>query len=106
MSETPIDRWISHEMRRMQEGLVVAPRSLSELLLEEAPSIATRGGGTHVFDKAALARVAALLSPLDRRRLRLPVTFFVVREGRAWLGHARARGLAARYPTIFQFVQH
>ena len=134
--EGVIDRWVALEMGKLREGLVLAPRPLSDLLLEEAPAATTRGGGTHAFDGDVLRRFADALSPLDRRRLRLPVTFYVdhelpddayvadetaarllvglgevpagvgVREGRLWLGHARARALAQRHPTGFQFVQH
>lgn len=130
-----IDRWIALEMRKLSEGLVTAPRPLGDLLLEAAPSAPTRGGGAHSFDPAVLARLASALSALDRRRVRLPVTFYVhhempddayvadeaagrllhalgevplglePREGRLWLGHARARAIAAKHPTAFQFVQ-
>lgn len=133
--EGVIDRWVALEMGKLREGLVLAPRSLSDLLLEDAPAATTRGGAPHAFDKAVLRRFADALSPLDRRRLRVPVTFYVdhelpddayvpdetvarllvalgevppeagLREGRLWLGHARARAIAGRHPTAFQFVQ-
>lgn len=132
----PIDRWIALEMGKVREGLVLAPRPLGDLLMEDAPTAPTRGGGVHAFDKAVLRRLGDALSPLDRRRLRVPVTFYVdhelpedayladevaarllhalgdvpaplsAREGKYWVGHARARAIAARHPSAFQFVQH
>lgn len=136
MREGAIDKWIALEMGKLREGLVLSPRSLGDVLLEDVPTATTRGGGVHAFDKAVLQRFADALSPLDRRRLKVPITFYVdhdmpddaylsdeaaarllvalgdvpsgaaPREGKLWLGHARARGIAARYPSAFQFVQH
>jgi uncharacterized protein (UPF0216 family) len=121
-------------MSKLRETLVAAPRPLSDLLLEERPTVRTRGGGERGFDKAVLERFRDVLSPLERRRLRLPATFFVEhempedayvsdpaavrllqalgevppeqdpRDGRLWLGHARARAIAQRHPSAFQFA--
>lgn len=132
--DIPVEKWFALEMGRVHEGLVISPRPLHELLAEDAPSAPTRGGGVHAFDKAMLERAAALLSPLERRRLRLPVTFYVdkdvdadayvadasaiallralgavapgtePRDGRVWLGLARARLVAARHASLFQFA--
>lgn len=134
VDDDALQRWMTLEMSKLRESLVVAPRSLSELLLEERPAARTRGGGELPFDKAVLERFRDVLSPLERRRLRLPVTFFVehdlqedayvpdavavrllqalgevpagqeLREGRLWLGHARARRIAERFPSAFQFA--
>lgn len=129
-----MERWIALEMVRFQSSFVSAARPLHELLLEDEPAAPTRGGDAHRFDKAVLRRLNDALGPLDQRRLRLPVTFYVdkdmpddayvqdgvaanllralgevpaeleVREGRLWVGHARARAVAQRHPTAFQFV--
>jgi uncharacterized protein (UPF0216 family) len=134
VEERVMERWIATEMLRLQEGFVPAPRPLHELMLEEAPSAATRKGDRHAFDKPALARIHAALGPLDRRRLRLPVTFYVdkempddaytvdevaarllralgevpadveMREGKLWLSHGKARMVADRHRGAFQFV--
>lgn len=128
-----MERWVATEMLRFQESFVPAPRHLHELMLEDAPSATTRKGEPHLFDKQALARIHEALGPLDRRRLRLPATFYVdkempddayltdeiaagllralgevpaereMREGRLWVGHAKARLLADRYRGAFQF---
>jgi uncharacterized protein (UPF0216 family) len=127
------EKWVALDMARFRDGFVVAPRPLVDLLAEGSPSATTRGGFAHPFDKASLARFDAVLSPLTRRRLKLPITFFVdketpadayltdeaaigllralhevsqelsVRDGRLWLGHARAQDIARRYANAFQF---
>jgi uncharacterized protein (UPF0216 family) len=133
VEERTIERWMGVEMLRFQESFVPAPRPLHELLAEDEPSARTRKGEPHRFDKQVLARIRDALGPLDRRKLRLPVTFYVdkempddayavdetaarllralgevpadlePRDGRLWLGHARARVIAGRYPGVFQF---
>lgn len=134
--EGSFERWIALEMGNLQRAFVSVTRPLPELLQEETPSARTRGGEPHVFDKDALARVREALGPLARRRLRLPVTFYVdkdlpddayvpdetaaqllrglgevpetlqMREGRLWIAHSRARAIADRHPTVFQFAYH
>ena len=129
-----MERWLALEMSRFHRAFVAQPRSLSELVLEEAPVAATKGGEAHRYDVPTLRRIYDALSPLARRRVRLPATFFVdkdmpddvhvadeptiemlralgelpegtaLREGRIWLGHSRARIIAQRYPGAFQFV--
>lgn len=130
-----MDRWLAFEMGRLQRAFVASPRFVHELLLEDEPAAATKGGEPHRFDRAVLRRLHDALGPLDQRRLRLPATFYVdkdldtdayvtdptvanllralgevsgveMREGRLWVGHARARIISERHPTAFQFVHH
>jgi uncharacterized protein (UPF0216 family) len=129
-----MEKWLALEMTSFHRAVVSQPRPFVELLAESEPRAPTKGGESHRFDPAVLRRLDAVLSPLARRRLRLPVTFFVdkdladdasvadetavellrslgevpegaqLRDGRLWLGHARARLVAQRYPGVFQFV--
>ena len=131
--EGALEKWFALEMRRVRDAMVTQPRSLSDLMLEDAPSVRTRGGELHAFDKAMLQRFHDALSPLTRRKLRLPVTFYVdselpgeayvqdeaaatllrtlgevpaalePRAGRLWLSHARARDISERWRGAFQF---
>lgn len=131
--EGTVERWMAIEMGRLRDAMVTQPRSLAELLLDDAPAATTRGGAPHPFDRAMLQRFGAALSPLTRRKLRLPITFYVesempteayltdeaamallralgevpaaldARDGRLWLAHARARDIAERYAGAFQF---
>lgn len=134
VGEGTMDRWIALEMTRLQGALVTQTRPLADLLAEPEPQATTKGGFPYRFDRAVLQRFHDALGALDRRRLRLPVTFYVdrdlpddaylqdetairllaglgevtdvtPREGRLWLGHARARAIAERHPAAFQFVQ-
>lgn len=136
VGEGTLERWMALEMSSLQKGFVGAARPLPDLLAEERPSARTRGGEPHEFDKEVLLRLHAALGPLDRRRLRLPVTFFVdkdlqedayvqdqtaanllcalgevppgieMREGRLWLSRAKAHAVADRYRSAFQFAFH
>lgn len=130
-----MEKWIALEMVRLQSSFVPSARPLHELLAEAEPQAPTRGGDPHRFDREVLRRFDAALGPLDRRRLRLPITFYVdkdmpadaylqdpvaaallraldevpdveMREGKLWVGHVRAQALAKRHPTAFQFVYH
>lgn len=129
-----MNRWFALEMGGLHKGLVTAARPLADLVHEEAPTARARSGEPHRFDKDVLERFYDALSPLDRRRLRVPVTFQVdkdfagdavlqdevaarllealgelppgrvVREGKLWMAHAQAQALARRYPSAFQFI--
>jgi len=55
-------------------------RAVSDLAIEEGPATATRGGAAHAFDRDVVRRIHEALSPLERRRVRLPVTFYVEHE--------------------------
>ena len=131
--EGTMEKWIALEMLRLQSSFVAAPKPLHELLEMAEPQAPTRGGDPHRFDKEVLRRFDAALGPLDRRRLRLPMTFYVdketpndaylqdpiaagllralgevpdvqMRDGRLWVGHVWAQALAKRHPSAFQFV--
>jgi uncharacterized protein (UPF0216 family) len=129
-----LERWFSLEMARLRDGLVLSPRPIGEAALEARPVAPTRSGGEHLFDRAVLGAACARLSPLERRQVRIPVTFFVEadvpddayvseggpvtflralgeiapdaapREGRLWVGRARALAISGRHPSLFQFV--
>jgi len=134
VEERALDRWLALEMTRFHRSFVSQPRPLFELLQEAEPAAPTKGGELHRYDLATLRRIHDALGPLARRRVRLPVTFFVdkdlpddahvadepgiemlralgevpstlaPREGKLWLGLARAQVLAGKYPGVFQFV--
>ncbi len=72
-----IDRWVSFELGRLNAGLVVEKKSLARLLTEPDPACRTREGDAHPFDRAALDRLAAVLTRDDAERLRLPLTLIV-----------------------------
>lgn len=76
----PFDRWISFELGRLNAGLVIEKKSLGRLLEETEPACRTREGDAHPFDRAALARFAAVVTPDEAAALRLPVTLLVSGE--------------------------
>lgn len=73
----PVDRWIAHEVGRLNANLVVEKKSLTRLLKEPEPGARTREGNLHTFDPAALVRFAAVLSADEASDLRLPLTLLV-----------------------------
>lgn len=73
----PFDRWISFELGRLNAGLVVEKKTLARLLSEPEPACRTREGDDHPFDRMALDRLAAALTPDEAGRLRLPLTLLV-----------------------------
>lgn len=134
VEERALERWFALEMTRFHRSFVTVPRPLPDLLAESEPSVPTRGGEMHRYDAPTLRRLHDALPPLTRRRVRLPATFFVdkdlpddahvadapaidmlralgevpptaePRDGKLWVGHARARLIAQKYPGAFQFV--
>lgn len=72
-----IDRWISFELGRLNAGLVVEKKPLARLRAETEPACRTREGDLHPFDRAALDRLAAVLTVAESEALRLPITLIV-----------------------------
>lgn len=79
-SPRALDRWIALELGRINAGLVVQRKSLAQLLAEPRPICVTREGGEHGFDRGALERLAAVLTPAEAGTLRLPITLFATGE--------------------------
>lgn len=134
VEEGALARWFALEMTRFHHSFVAQARPLAELLEEAEPSAPTKGGQRHHYDPPTLRLLHERLPPLTRRRVRLPVTFFVdkelpndahvadgpavellralgevapetePREGKLWVGRARAQLIAQKYPGAFQFV--
>lgn len=134
VDERVLGKWFAFEMGSTAKALVTSSRPLMELLDENPPQLLTRGGEPHFIPRGVLERFRAALSPLDRRRLRLPVTFYVdkdfatdaalqdetairlvfalgevpagreAREGKLWLSHAQAQAIAGKHPGAFQFL--
>jgi len=72
-----IDRWVAFELGRINAGLVLEKKSLARLRSEAEPACRTREGEAHRFDRGALDRLAAALTPQEAEALRLPITLFV-----------------------------
>ena len=103
-----IDRWISFELGRLNAGLVVEKKSLAALRSESRPACRTREGGEHVFDRAALDLLAAVLSLEEQASLRLPITLFVAGdlEDSAYLAEelaAKALQALENFGTAFPY---
>ncbi len=103
-----IDRWISLELGRINAGLVVERKSLARLRSEARPACVTRDGGEHAFDRAALDRLASVVTPDEAEALRLPITLFATGdlEDHVYVSEAlAAKALRAleKYGSAFPF---
>lgn len=129
-----VEKLIDLEMGVLHQGLVVKRKSLQDLLGEEEPRCVTREGKDHVFDRESLEALAAVTTPEERGKLRLPITFrfhadlrnetslddetaagvlrrleglgkaYPFREGRMWIPYSLALQLLLKYPTVFQRI--
>ena len=128
-----IDRWISFELGRLNAGLVVEKKGLTRLLAEPEPACRTREGDPHPFDRAALERLAAVLTNEEADSLRLPLTLvasgdsdsayltdelgakalravekfdraFTFRDGRMALPHSLAMDFVRRHDGVVQLA--
>src|SRR3990170_3295208 len=69
-----VDRWVSFELGRINDGLVVERKSLAALRREARPACRTRSGDEHLFDRQVLERLAGLLTADEAGALRMPLT--------------------------------
>lgn len=127
-------RLLAHEGHKLNQGIVQAPRPLTEVLAMEEPALPTREGPDHIFDAHVLERLRDGLSPLVRNSIKVPILFFIdhqsqhecylmdqhaikaltqldlvdteARDGKLWMSLALAKELDRAWPTLFQFVRH
>lgn len=132
MDARRLDVWMRWEFEALNAGFVTKPKSLRALLDEPGVLLETRDGEPHLIEPAALQRFAAVCSPRERDRLRLPITFhfsadvsdaayvidelaaevlhrlegwgpaYPYRDGRMWLPQSLAVDLLLRYGGALQ----
>lgn len=126
-----LQRLLRGEVHKMNQDLA-DPIDLRDARDQDEPKTRTKVG-VHHFDKEALERFAAGLSPLVRHTVRVPIRFYVPhdmrgecylaeresieavqqlggtpnqpRDGRLWMSFILAQDFARRYPTVVQFVR-
>lgn len=127
-----VDAWMRWEADRLNAGLVTRTRSLAALLKDEDRRIETRDGDVLHLSRTALERIAAVCSPSEREKLRLPITLhfsadvgdsayvtdelaaavlhrlegwgdaYAFRDGKMWIPHSLAVDLLLRYEGVVQ----
>jgi len=132
--ESVITRWMSLEIGKINEGVVLDRKTLSRLLDEEIPRTTTKSGEQYFFDRNVLSVLGKGLPGEIHPRLRLPVLFFMSADvpdscwctdatafealiilgeisrlrtmegGKFWISRAIAYAIARKYPTAFQLV--
>lgn len=126
-----IDAWMRWEFHTLNAGFVTRSKPL-RALLEAGESLRTRDGDPYDIDRRALERLAAVCTPSERERLRLPVTIhftadvedaayvtdelaadvlhrlegwgeaYVYRDGKMWLPQSLAVDILLRYGGALQ----
>jgi hypothetical protein len=84
------DKFLKHELVRLNLHLPRKKISLKEALLSQKPHVQTRGGGIHVFKRKELELLSSLLPEEDWEKLQLPILIAV--ESRLGRGAARILG--------------
>ena len=74
------DKWTEFELARVNRGLVVKKKRLSQLLKEEKPRCESSEGETYEFDAAVLGILRAAVS--QDEDLMLPITLHFVSQSR------------------------
>ena len=75
--ESVLTRWMGIEVAKMNEGLVQQRERLSVLLTEKEPVSVTKKGDTYHFDPAVIRALGSALPEDLRRKIRLPVLFYM-----------------------------
>ena len=132
--ESVLSRWISLEVSRLNDGLVIDRKPVALLLSLERPSSVTKKGDEYLFDPKVVATIAKALSDDLRRRLRLPILFYLssdtpyscscqdaaalsalqllgeisplrtMQEDRFWVSRPIVYEILKKYPTAVQIV--
>lgn len=125
-----VDVWMRWEFDKLNAGIVTRLKSLRALL--ETPSLETKDGDPYHIDREVLLRFAAVCTPAEQERLRLPIALhfsadvadsaYVIdelgadilhrlegwgpayryRDGRMWLPQSLAVDLLLRYGGALQ----
>lgn len=132
--ESVLRRWMSLEMRKINEGIADTRVSLHALLEMERPMTVARNGRDFLFDRRVLQDIASRLPVALQKKLRLPVIFYydvdvpnscflsdniafkalqemgelsrerVMEGGKVFVGRAIVFALMRSYPTAIQIM--
>jgi hypothetical protein len=84
------DKFIKHELARLNVHLPRKKISLKEALSSPKPRVETRGGGIHVFKREELELLSSLLPEVEWEKLQLPI--LIAFEPKLGRGTARISG--------------
>ena len=134
LNESAMEKWFKFEMARVNSGIVIKKKALSELVLEEIPRTETKDGSAYYFNKETLLKLKEVL-PYSMHSLRLPISFFTsldvagnayvadkqsfvalkalgefpekaeLVDGKCWIGKILVMDMIKRWPTLIQFVR-
>ena len=75
--ESVLVRWMGLEIAKINEGVVTQRKSLAVLLAEKNPLSITKKGDTYHFDPSVIATLGKALPDDQKRKLRLPILFYL-----------------------------
>jgi uncharacterized protein (UPF0216 family) len=132
--ESVLRKWLTIEMGRINDGVVIERPPLSLLMESARPTAITRGGKEYHFGADELRRLEEKLPPGLKEKLRLPILFYfdsnvgdscfladtialealqalgelssmrTMNGGKLWVGRAIVYSLIRRYPTAIQIM--
>jgi uncharacterized protein (UPF0216 family) len=135
LNESAMEKWFKFEMSKVNSGIVINKKPLSELVLEDKPKTETRDGSVFYFNKDAISKLQGTL-PTDMHSLKLPISFYTsldvagsayiadkpsfmalkamgefpkvaeLVEGKYWLSKILVTDMIKRWPTLIQFVRY
>lgn len=135
LNESAMEKWFKFEMSKVNSGIVIKKKPLSELVLEETPKTETKDGSVFYFNKNTLSKLQDTL-PTDMHSLRLPISFYTsldvtgsayiadkpsfealkvmgefpkvaeLIEGKCWLSKILVMDMIKRWPTLIQFLRY
>jgi hypothetical protein len=129
-----INRWMNLEISKINNSIVTARKTLSQLLEEDNPSSKTKDGRKYLFKKEIINELGNRLPEHIQKKLKLPILFFFdlqvddscyindktafealqilgeigykreFRNNRHWMGKAIAYSIKKKYPSAVQIV--
>ena len=130
-----MEKWFKFEMAKVNSGIVIKKRPLSELVKEELPKTEAKDGSVYYFNKDALLKLERELIG-EMHSLRLPISFYTsldvkgsayvadkasllalkyvgelpddaeLVDGRYWVSKILVMDMVRRRPTLIQFVRY
>ncbi|UCE74133.1 MAG: DUF61 family protein [Methanomassiliicoccales archaeon] len=135
LNESSMKKWLKFEMSKINSGIVVQKKTLSELLELKSSKTLTKDGSDYYFNRDALKKLKDEL-PLDMHSILLPISFYTSLEvrgsvfiadrpsfsmlkhlgevpkdaelvdGKYWIGKTLAQDMMKRHPSVIQLVRY
>ena len=135
LKESAMKKWFRFEMGKINSGIVIEKKGLSELAKSDSPKTKTKDGSTYYFNSQVIKKLRMDL-PENMQAIKLPLSIYAsldvrgsvyiaenaslallkyikevpqnaeLSDGKYWIGKAIAMDIMKRYPTMIQFVRY